>query len=188
MHDPVDLFSRATDEFDRRVASVTEDQWHLRTPCEDWDVRALVQHVVYEAVWTPPLLEGATVEEVGDRFEGDLLGPDPSGAWVTARAAAVGAAARPGAMVDTVHLSYADVAGAEYLLQLTTDMAVHAWDLARGIGADEGLDADIVRACLEQVERDEEAIRSSGLFGRKVEVPADASAQTRLLAILGRAG
>ena len=56
---------------------VGEDQWGAPTPCADWDVRELVNHVAGEDLWTAPLLEGSTIEEVGDRFDGDLLGDDP---------------------------------------------------------------------------------------------------------------
>src|SRR3954466_5968719 len=102
--DPVHLHRRAVDEFGWRVEAVADNQWGLPTPCADWDVRALVHHLVYENVWSPPLLEGQTIAQVGDRFEGDLLGDDPKAAWKDSAQLALQAVSRPGAMTQTVHL------------------------------------------------------------------------------------
>ena len=75
--DQAELHRRAVEEFDARVRAVGDDQWELPTPCADWNVRQLVNHLVYENRWTVPLMEGSTIAEVGDRYEGDLLGDAP---------------------------------------------------------------------------------------------------------------
>src|SRR6266540_417762 len=100
-----ELFRRGIDSFGARVHAVEDDQWHLSTPCSEWDVHALVNHLVYEMRWAKPLFEGSTIEEVGDGFEGDLLGDDPKGAWDDAAKAA---AAAPTDMERLVHLSCGD--------------------------------------------------------------------------------
>lgn len=65
--------------------------WTARTPCADWDVRQLVNHVVGEDRWTKPLVQGLTIAEVGDALDGDLLGEEPS---VAARPVAEGLSRR----------------------------------------------------------------------------------------------
>lgn len=184
--DLVDLHRRAVAEFDARVRAVGDGQWDLPTPCADWDVRALVNHLVYEDRWTVPLIHGATVAEVGERFEGDLLGDDPVGAWDGASSHAVAAVGEPGSTDRVVHVSWGDIPGGEYLSQLFADHLVHAWDLARGIGADERLDPQLVEACLEIFGPQEDFLKATGMFGERIDVPADADAQTRLLAVYGR--
>src|SRR5919199_4377360 len=144
MSDLLVLFERAVGEFGRRVRAISDDQWDGPTPDEGWTVRDLVQHLVSEALWAPPLLAGATIEEVGDRFDGDLLGDEPKGVWEAAARAAIEAATADGALAGTVHVSFGDISGEEYLSQLTVDNTVHAWDLARAIGADEALDDELV--------------------------------------------
>ena len=71
------LYRRAQDTFGARVHGVADDQWTSATPCSDWDVRTLVNHVLSEVRWAVPLFAGRTVADVGDRFAGDLLGDDP---------------------------------------------------------------------------------------------------------------
>ena len=180
------LHERAIASFGSRVAAVKDDQWNAATPCSEWDVRALVNHIVYENRWMPPLLEGRTIAEVGDRFEGDLLGDNPKGAWEASAAEATAAVQADGAMDRTVHLSFGDFPGRDYTMQLFADLMIHGWDLARATGGDERLDPELVEACAAWFVPLEEVYRGSGATGPRPEVAANADAQTRLLAAFGR--
>ena len=182
----VDLFARSIEEFGSRVQLVEEDQWEKPTPCGDWNVHDLVNHLVYEDVWAPPLFEGQTIEQVGDRFDGDLLGGAPHKAWEEASTGALAAAGAPGALSKPVHLSSGDQPGAEYLGQLLNDHVIHAWDLARAIGADDTLDPELVEMLYDKMKPMEDTLKQSGAFGDRVEVPDDADTQTKLLAVMGR--
>lgn len=186
MADLVGLHRRAVEGFDTRVQAIRDDQWQSPTPCDGWDVRALVNHLVNEDLWTKPLMEGRTIAEVGDEFEGDLLGDDPKTAWAEARDEAHTAVAAPGALERTVHVSWGEIPAREYVMQLLNDHLIHSWDLARGTGGDDSLDPELVELCYEWAEPQEELIRRSGVFGDRVDVAPDADLQTRLLAIMGR--
>jgi uncharacterized protein (TIGR03086 family) len=179
-------FKRANGRFDELVQQVRDDQWTNQTPCTEWDVRALVRHIVYEDLWAPPLFEGQTIEQVGDRFEGDILGNDPKAAWEQASKAAVAAVEEDGAMERTVHLSWGDEKGEEYTSQLLLDHVVHGWDLARGIGADDRLDPQLVEECYARWKDRQEMVREAGVFGDQQAVENNADTQTKLLALLGR--
>jgi uncharacterized protein (TIGR03086 family) len=180
------LYHRAMDTFGDHVHAVGDDQWGAPTPCTDWDVRALVNHVVGENRWAVPLFAGGTVQEVGDRLDGDLLGADPVAAWDESAAAASVAVDDPDAMDRTVHLSFGDFPGREYAMQLMADLLVHGWDLARGIGADDRLDPELVDVCRAWFADIADAYRSAGAVAPRPPVPADADAQTQLLADFGR--
>jgi uncharacterized protein (TIGR03086 family) len=184
--DQAALHRRAVEEFDARVRAVGDDQWELPTPCSDWNVRQLVNHLVYENRWTVPLMGGSTIAEVGDRFEGDLLGDDPTAAWAESSTAAVRSVQADGALERVVDLSSGPTPAGEYVSQLFADHLIHAWDLARAVGADERLDPELVDACAAWFARMEPQYRASGAIGERPQTPPDADAQTTLLAAFGR--
>ena len=186
MADVIGLYRRAVDEFGARVRAVADDQWTLPTPAAEWDVRALVNHVLNENQWVPPLLDGLTIEEVGDRFEGDQLGADPMAAWDMAAAAAIAACEPDDVPVRPVHVSFGDITGEDYLAQVTTDHVIHAWDLARATGGDEQLDSELVAFAAGYLIPQVEDWRGAGAFGPAMKVPADAGRQAELLALTGR--
>lgn len=179
-------YQQALAGFGGTVAAVRSDQWHNPTPCAEWDVRTLVNHLVYENRWVPELLAGRTVAEVGDAFDGDLLGDDPVKAFDDSAAAAAAAASGEEVLTRTTHLSFGDVPGAEYLGQLFADALIHRWDLARGIGADDRLEPELVTLCTGWFADREQLYRGAGLIGPRQPVPGGADPQVRLLAAWGR--
>ena len=183
-----ELFDRSVEEFARRVRSIGDDQWDNPTPCTDWSVRDLVNHVVVEDLWAPGLLDGKTIEEIGgnDAFSGDRLGTDPKKTWAGAAGAARTAVRRDGAMEITTHLSFGDFPGSFYVQQLLADHVIHAWDLAKGIGGDDDLDDELVRYVYEGLKPYADSLSAGGSFDPPISVPEDADTETKLLALAGR--
>jgi uncharacterized protein (TIGR03086 family) len=178
-------FRRATEGFLERAEKVAADQWSAPTPCTDWDIRALVNHVAGEYAWMPEMLSGKTIAEVGDRLDGDLLGDDPLRRLSEAGRAAITALLAPGALDRTVHLSFGDVPAVEYAKQMTIDSTIHSWDLARATGGDEKLDQELVELCYAELLSSAENWRSAGMFAAQRQ-PVDDSTLARLLALSGR--
>ena len=184
--DVQDLYARALDRFGTVVHGIADDRWVAPSPCSEWDVRTVVNHMTGENLWTVPLFDGATVADVGGRFDGDVLGDDPVGAWDESAAAALGAVESAGAMTRTVHLSFGDFPGSEYAMQLFADLLIHGWDVARGTGQDDRLDPELVDACAEWFADRAAAYREFGVVGATPDVAVGANPQTRLLAQFGR--
>jgi uncharacterized protein (TIGR03086 family) len=184
--DVLEAYRRSLAEFTDRVAQISRDEWNAPTPCQDWNLRTLVNHVVGEDRWTVPLLAGATLDEVGGRFDGDVLGADPLSSAQSASAEADLAVSEAGALDRTVHLSFGDTPAREYVYQLLTDHLVHAWDTAVTIESVPRLDARAVHEALTWFIHHEQSYRDAGLIGLRVEVGPDASEQDRLLAAFGR--
>jgi len=178
-------FRRASEGFLQRARNVKPDQWSAATPCSEWDVRALVNHVAGEYFWVKEMVDGKTVADVGDRLDGDLLGPDPVDALTQAQRSALVALEAPGALAKTVHLSFGDFPASEYAKQMTVDSVIHSWDLARATGGDETLDPELVEMCYVEMQKTAEDWRSAGAFGPQTS-PSDGSTQARLLALTGR--
>ncbi len=168
------------------VAGVTDEQWRAPTPDEEWDVRTLVNHIVSGNLWVVPLVEGKSIEEVGDRYDGDVLGSDPLTSYDRSAEGAAAAFNAPGAMQAPCKVSYGPVPGEIYAGHRFVDVLIHGWDLAKATGQDATLPADLVEACFEVIEPQKDLLKASGMFGSEVDVPPDADRQTQLLATLGR--
>ncbi|MGC4878731.1 TIGR03086 family metal-binding protein [Micromonospora sp. DT43] len=184
--DLLEAYRRSLAEFVDRVDQIGPGQWAEETPCPDWDVRTLVNHVVGEDRWSVPLLAGRTIEEVGDRLDGDVLGADPVTTAREATAQAEIAVTHPGTIDRTVHLSAGATPAAEYVQQLLAEHLVHGWDLAVAIGADPRLDPDAVHVCAQWFAGRVDDYRRDKLVGDGAQVPAGADEQDRLLAAFGR--
>jgi uncharacterized protein (TIGR03086 family) len=181
----LELFQRAQNQFTDRVDAVAPDQWE-DPALPEWTVADLVAHLVSEQLWVPPLLAGEPYAE--GRFPdetSDLLGADPFTGWETAADGALSAFAEDDALVRTVHLSRGAAPATQYILEMTADLTVHAWDLARAIDGDTELDGELVTASLVFGETlPENGI--PGLFDPPLDTAASASPQQRLLARFGR--
>ncbi|MGH9211881.1 MAG: TIGR03086 family metal-binding protein [Acidimicrobiales bacterium] len=183
--DVAKLHERAVNEFIARVEAVG-GRWRVPTPCPKWDVRALVNHVVAEDLWTPPLMAGGTVDEAGDRLEGDVLGDDPVAAARAAAGAAVAATSEALAAGRTVHLSFGDTTAEEYAYQLAADHVIHGWDLAVATGGDAEMDPDLVEALAVWFADREELYRAAGVIGDRPEGDDPSEPQDLLLSAFGR--
>jgi uncharacterized protein (TIGR03086 family) len=172
-------------EWTRVLEGVGADQWQQRTPCTEWSVRDLVNHVVGEDLWTAPLVQGSTIEEVGDRFDGDLLGDDPVARARAAADQAVAAVADRLPRGGTVSLSYGEEQLDEYVYQLAADHLVHAWDLAVATGTDAGFSPELVDAIAGWYAEREEVYRSAGAVGARPPESGN-DPLSRLISAFGR--
>ena len=135
---------RRSVEFWKETLQGVNGEWSAPTPCTDWDVRALVNHVVGEDRWTRPLVEGMTIAEVGDALDGDLLGDDAESSALAAADDALSAVAERLPAGGKVHLSYGEEDIEEYISQLVADHLIHGWDLAAATGQSRDLDSGVV--------------------------------------------
>lgn len=168
-------------EFSARVDAITD--WDAATPDTEWSVRDLVRHVVEEQQWVPQLLAGRTVAQAKRHIE--PLRDDLRAEWRLYSFAAT-EAWEESTLDSLVHLSYDRVPVADYLREQTSDVAIHAWDLARAVGAGESLDDDLVAGVWTVFEPQRDTLAASGLYAPAVPIPDTAPLQDRLLALTGR--
>jgi len=183
MTDVVALLHSGSAEFGARVHRV--DDWSAATPCSEWDVNALVDHLIDEHLWLPPLLAGHDLEAAGKIVESQKhsLAGDRAAAWDAAVLASGRAIGESGVLDREVALSRGPTPAAAYLGEMIVDATVHAWDLGRAIGVDEPLPAELVEFALPLAQQ---FAGSEPYFAPPVDPPADASPQERLIALTGR--
>jgi uncharacterized protein (TIGR03086 family) len=180
------LHRQALDATRALVAGTRADQLRDPTPDDEWDVRALLNHVVAGNHWAAELAAGKTIEEVGTRLDGDLIGNNPVAAWDVSAKEAATAFEAPGALEAPCAVSYGPVPGEVYAGHRFLDVLLHGWDLAKATGQGTALDPALVEGALAVLEPQYEALRGSGAFKTDVPVPEDGDPQTRLLAMVGR--
>jgi uncharacterized protein (TIGR03086 family) len=173
------------------LRAVTAAQLTASTPCADYDVRALVDHLAWGAVlsqraatrtplehdWsrlTPaPFLDGMPVEQWAAAVPREL--DTAADAWADA------AAWEGETLLGTAPMP-ADVVGPMML----AEFVLHGWDLARAIGVPYDVPAELGEAVLAAVQPLAQMGRDGGWYGPEVPVPADASAFDRALGLTGR--
>jgi uncharacterized protein (TIGR03086 family) len=188
MPDIAQLHRKALDETRPVVAGITMAQLDLPTPCDGWDVRTLLNHLVSGNLWAAELGNGRTIAEVGDRLDGDVLGDDIVAAYdASAKAAAVTFEA-PGALDAPCAVSYGPVPGSVYAGHRFVDILIHGWDLAVATDQNTRLDPVLAKEAHELLLNQADMVRGSGAFGDDIAVPPDADPQARLLAFIGRQG
>lgn len=175
-----DRFRAMAADFSARVEAVPSDRWESPSPCEDWTARDVVRHMVGNVEF----FFGAIGRE---RPPAPSVDNDPVGAWTVARDAMQAALDDP-AVAGTEYDGFFGRTTLEASVDqfMCVDLLVHAWDLARATGGDERLDTGEVHRVFEALQPLDEVLRAPNAFGPKVEPPAGADEQARLLAFLGR--
>jgi uncharacterized protein (TIGR03086 family) len=137
-----DRYTHASARFESLLPAVRD--WTAPTPCTEWDVRALVNHMARGNLSYARLAEGGTAAEFLRLRDVDALGADPVGAFADSVRACADAFTRPGALARVLDYPLGRIPGEQALAVRTADSVIHTWDLARAIGADDTLDGDLV--------------------------------------------
>ncbi len=182
------VLSEVPAERHRQIAALFTERvhgthsWDAPAPVEGWTARDVVRHLIE---WLPALLtSGAGVELP----HGPSVDDDPVAAWQVHCDGVQASLDDPQTEhreLSNPHIGRLPLATAIDQFY-TSDVFMHTWDLARATGQDDRLDPAFCARLLGGMESMEEVIRSSGQYGPRVEVPADADTQTRLLGFIGR--
>jgi uncharacterized protein (TIGR03086 family) len=175
-----DVYRRVSKGFDAAVRAATPDKWGAQSPCELWQARDVVAHVVAGH-------RGVIAGVRGGESVPLAATEDPVRAWEEASRALGAITADPQALAKEIDGPLGKMPASQVIGQFVAmDMLVHTWDLARAVGADERLDEDFVRRSYEILKPMDAMIRQPGRFGPKLEPPPNADLQTEFLYFLGR--
>ena len=178
--DPLVAHQRAQATFAHVLTNVTSDQLAAPTPCPEWDVKALIDHVIAG--------NQRVVERAGGKVA--LLPEDRGAAHRVSAEAAQATFAEPQALARTYQLPIGEIPGTTFIELRTSDLLAHAWDLATATGQPTDLDpelAEYVLAFSKQM-MSRPGLRGAGRpFGEEQPCgDVDRSAADKLAAFLGR--
>jgi uncharacterized protein (TIGR03086 family) len=141
-------------------------KWDRRSPCDAWDARGVLEHVIgfHDVLLLRPL-----------GLKPDRPRDDPQRRWELTY----------GRLEEALELDIGPDAAA-ILPNVTRDVLVHTWDLARGVGADDRLDPRWCELFYATLPSDPSALSDSGMFDAPVAVGDHVDVQSKLLARLGR--
>jgi uncharacterized protein (TIGR03086 family) len=176
----------ATCHFGRCLAAVSTDQWSWPTPCDEWDVQYLVAHVIGGNRFTCAVLAGRSADDaIAEVMSSSQLGDDPTSSWFTTVERQAAAFRRPDMLETPIDHPVGPITGGDLLGFRVFDITVHAWDLARAVGVDDTLPADLVDDVIAVIESGPPGM---GFGIRHSESTMHASRQDLLLAMTGRSG
>ena len=183
----VEMLATALDQAGVLIERIKPEQAALPTPCRSWNLRDLVNHLVED-------VDQFTASAKGERWEkpdGDLIGDDWAGAYRDAAAGLLEVWRRPGQLDRTVQLPFGERPASWQLDQEISDLAVHAWDIAKATGQPTSLNAEVGRMSLawgrENLGPQFRGEEDDGMvFGSEVPVPDDAPIYDRLAGYFGR--
>ena len=186
----LEALSQSISEYETRLRQVGDDQWDLPTPCTEWTVRHVANHMLLGTRMSVQLLAGMSQQDVIAQLGDDLMADsqDPVADFVALAGQMYAGFAAPDGFEGTVNHPMGEIPRTMFVGFRLMDNSTHAWDLARAIDADDELNADLVSRLWDDIQPMAGGLGELGIFGESAsgDVGEDAPLQTRYLDLLGR--
>jgi uncharacterized protein (TIGR03086 family) len=180
--DPVSALEVSYGHLNKAVGNLTAEQLHGTSECTEWDLRAVLNHVLGAGVMFTLANKGESVPEDG----GDLLGADPVAACAEISAANIAAWQAAGALEGERTYPFGTFPAPAALMINVGEVTVHAWDVAKSTGQDSTIDPEVAQLLFDfynSIPLD--AYREHGAFGAIVPVDESAPVADRMLGLIG---
>jgi uncharacterized protein (TIGR03086 family) len=179
--DPLAALDRAATAAAAVVSAVSADHFDAATPCPEWTVRQVLNHLVGgNLAFAARLTGGAPVDRSADH-----LGADPL-ASLRASVAELRAAFAAGSLDRIVPGPFGDMRARFLVTMRINELMVHGWDLAKATGQSTDLDPELAALCLEDFRQMRSGGRGAGMFAEPTEAPDGATVADQLAALAGR--
>lgn len=173
---------------ERRLAAVRDEHLDRPSACSGWSVYDLINHVNGGGHRYLLLMQGASSEQLTGTRTQDHVRPKPLDAYRRWQRPLAAAFVEPGALDRVAHHPVGDRSGLDLLRMRTLELTLHAWDLARSLGVDEGLDPELAGHLLSHCMHLVDELRGHGMYAAAGEqLPDAASPPNELLRRTGRA-
>jgi uncharacterized protein (TIGR03086 family) len=177
--DPIEPLDRTFQHAQRVIAGITPDQYDNPTPCSEWNVRQVLEHVM-------GVVDGMGRALAGSERSQFVLAADPGVQFEQIAADTIAAWRADGVLDQVVHLGAGPMPGRVYANINLLDTATHSWDLAIATGQDAALPDGVAVAAYEASLMIVSPELRRGRFGPEVAAPDGADPTQRLVAFLGR--
>jgi uncharacterized protein (TIGR03086 family) len=176
--EPLEFHREALGVAQQVIDAVDPSQFQLPTPCDEWNLRQLVEHMIAgnRRIAGDPPADGE-----------DVIGDDLSAAYAAAAARAAATFEAPGGLDGTFKLSFGEVPGQVAVVARATDQLAHSWDLAKATGMSTDLSPAMYVTGLEVLrQRFAKFGRNPATYADEQQPPVGASAADRFAAFAGR--
>ena len=186
--DEAATMSRVIELTGQVVDRIEPDQLDNPSPCDEWTVRDLLNHITSGASMFAICVRDGSIsdEQMGALMTGDNLGDDYRGAFRDASAAAMDAFGAEGAVDRMVTLPFGTMPAGVALNIAVFDVSIHTWDLARATDQSMELDIETLETAYALAQAMIPDMRTNGVVAAEVEISADAPLEDRLAALAGR--
>jgi len=182
--DMVNALEEALNNLEPVISGVKSDHLGGSTPCPDWDVKTVVNHIIGGEMMFAMALDGQSIEtEDGPDFTmGDIVT-----SYNDAKKQVLDAWREPGSMDKTLNLPFGAIPAHGALGVNLTETIVHGWDLAQGTGQTLKINDEVAAALLQGLKMSGQLDPLRGtIVGQPVSIPEDAPASKQLIAFYGR--
>ena len=176
--DPLAAHQRAQQVFAAVLGNVGTGQLDGPTPCPEWTVRDLVEHVIGG--------NERVAIRAGLETEPAARPPGLAAALLATAARAQSVFAAPDGMTRTFDLPVGPVPGSAFIRIRTTELLAHAWDLATATGQSTDLDPELATQLLSQSREHITGNMRGRYYGQPQPCDQDRPPADQLAAFLGR--
>jgi uncharacterized protein (TIGR03086 family) len=180
--DPIERIEKATAHTSKIVNGMNTDQLSSPTPCSEFDVRLLLNHMIGGLEMLSTAASGGEAKMP----EGDQFGSTPGKDYDAGRAKLLEAVRGEGALDGTWKMPFGELPAQMMVTIAFVEHLTHGWDLAKATGQDATIPDALVKESLEVVTPMDAMWRMPGVCGPKVEVPESASLTDQFAGFMGR--
>lgn len=180
--------ARAAVPLTKIIRTVTPDQLTAPTPCAEFDVRALLNHLLF---WGPSLIGAGRKDSVPPPAAAESDVDLVTGDWAAALETQLDELATiwrdPAAWEGVTHMGGpTELPSAMIGGMVVGELIVHGWDLSRALGTPVSWDDDLLADVYAETAATAEQGRGMGIYGPEVSVSPDAPLIDRVLGVTGR--
>lgn len=182
--DSKQLFLNCIEKADEVIGKLKVSDFNKPTPDEGWNVNRLLVHMFYELYWISDIISGISIEEVGYSYDNIFVDHSFKKKWDIGcdRAKKVIEEAE---FSQNEYLSFVVVTNEDYINQISGEMLIHAWDLAKAINYPLVLGEQLAQKIYQLVKPKVDSMQLSGMF-KRINVSENADITTKVLALYGR--